>query len=347
MTDDETSSTVYILGSGFSRAVSAHMPLLDDLGQAVTGAFREDRRLHGMLDRAEIDAIEEGEVPLGDVETWLTSLAADQPFMSATRNLQRRALYVELVSLIAQQISDRQRLAGQEPWPQWFEGLLAHWRVCKSNVVTLNYDTLIESASMTLKLDESDRDLKKELPWPNDIVGSFPPEPPQRGGFGEEMVPSFSLHKLHGSTNWYGRLGSSDMLSIVRFDLLVPRWGSEERTLDRAMAALRDSLQVMILPPVADKSALYGNATMSVVWQRAFAALVRAKRLVVFGYSIPQTDTSILALIATGVTRDVRITIADPDPSGIVNRLAALRLLETETVEPPDHETPFDWSHSL
>ena len=91
---------------GFSRAISAHMPLLDDLGQAVVGAFREDRLLRAMLDRAEIDAIKEGAVPLGDVETWLTSLAADQPFMSATRNLQRRALYVELASLIAQQISE-------------------------------------------------------------------------------------------------------------------------------------------------------------------------------------------------------------------------------------------------
>ena len=334
---------VYLLGAGFSRAISEDMPLLDDLGQAVAKSLREDRMLRGLLDQAEVGAIEEGKLPLGNVETWLTSLAADQPFLSASRQLQRRALYVELTSLIAHQIRDRQRLAGQQPQPRWFEGLLAYWQERKSDVITLNYDTMIESLSMTLRLRES----RKELPYPNDIVWSFPPAPPQQGGWGEEIMSSFSLHKLHGSTNWFGRLGSSDILSIVRFDLLVPEWGGEERTLDRAMSALKDSMQVMILPPVADKSALYGNATMSVIWQRAFAALKGAGRLVVFGYSIPQTDTSILSLLATGVTPDTKITIVDPHPHGIVDRLETLRLVDTETVEPPNGESPVDWSHSL
>ena len=343
MSDDQSSPTVYLLGAGFSRAISEDMPLLDDLGQAVARSLREDHTLQGLLDQAEVGAIEEGKVPLGNVETWLTSLAVDQPFLSASRQLQRRALFVELTALIAQQLRDRQRLAGQQPRPRWFEGLLAYWQERKSDVITLNYDTMIESLSMTLRLRES----KTELPWPNDIVGSFPPAMPQQDFWGEEMMPSFLLHRLHGSTNWFGRVGSSDMLSIVRFDRLVPEWGGEERTLDRAMSALKDSMQVMIVPPVADKSALYANATMSAIWQRAFAALKGARRLVVFGYSIPQTDTSILTLLATGVTPDTKITIVDPNPHGVVNRLESLRLEDTETVEPPNGESPFDWSRSL
>ena len=347
MTPDESASTVFLLGAGFSRAVSQHMPLLDDLGRAVAGAFREDRLLRNLLDQSEIEAIEEDDVPLGNVETWLTSLAADQPFLSASRNLQRRALYVELASLIAKQIRECERLAGQQPWPQWFEGLLAHWRSHKSDVITLNYDTLIESASTTMHDQEQDRELQRELPRTNDLVGSFPPAPPSRGLFGEETVSSFSLHKLHGSTNWYGRLGSSDMLSIVRFDYMTPNWGEEERRLDRAMTALKDSLQVMVLPPVADKSALYGNATMSVIWQRALTALKGADRLVVFGYSVPQTDTSILALLATGVTADTKITIVDPRPEGVADRLAALRLRGTEVVAPPQDDSSINWVQSV
>ena len=343
MPDGGSSSPVYLLGAGFSRAISENMPLLDDLGQTLAAALAEDRILHGLLNQAETDAIEDGRVPFGNVEAWLTSLAADQPFLSASRNLQRRALYVELSSLIAWQVSDRQRLAGRQPWPRWFEGLLACWQEHKSDVLTLNYDTIIESVSMTLKL----RGSGDGLPWPNDIVGSFPPAPPQQGGWSEETMTSFSLHKLHGSTNWFGRSGSSDMLSIVRFDLLVPEWGAEERPLSRAMSALRDSMQVMLLPPVADKSELCRNATMAVIWQRALDALKRANRLIVFGYSVPPTDASILALLATGVRRDVRVTIVDPSPHDVAGPLEALGLVVTETVDPPDAESPFDWSSSL
>ena len=323
------------------------MPLLEDLGRSVAEAFCEDQSLQGLLDRSETDAIDEGKVPLGDVETWLTSLATDQPFLSASRNLQRQALFVELAALIAQQIRKRQHVASQRPWPQWFEGLLAHWRTHKNDVITLNYDTLIESASMTMHLREQDGELRKELPLPNDLVGSFPPEPPQRGGFGEEVMSSFSLHKLHGSTNWYGRLGSADMLSIVRFDYMTPEWGGEDRQLNRAMTALRDSLQVLIFPPVADKSALYGNTTMSAIWQRTLAALKGAERLVVSGYSVPQTDTSTLALLATGTSPDTRITIVDPHPDNITTRLEALRLLDTHAIDPPNEDSPFDWARSL
>ena len=334
---------MYLLGAGFSRAISEEMPLINDLGRAVARSFGEDRALKSMLDRAETDAIGEDKVPLGDVETWLTSLATDQPFLSESRNLQRRALFVELASLIAYHVRNRQRCAGQQPWPRWFQGLIEHWHEHMSDVITLNYDTLIESSLMTLNL----RIPRSELPRPNDILGSFPPAPPQRGMFAEETKDSFSLHKLHGSTNWFGRLRSSDMLSIVRFDSLTPEWGKEEHTLNRATAALKDSLEPIILPPVADKSTLYGNATMSTIWQRAYSALNAASRLVVFGYSIPQTDTSILALLASGVTPDTTITIVNPRSDDLVNRLATLRLFDTKIVDPPDDASPFGWSHSL
>ena len=50
----------------------------------------------------------------------------------------------------------------------------------------------------------------------------------------------------------------------------------------------------MILPPLADKSVLYDNATMSSIWRRVHSALAEANHIVIFGYSMPPTDTSIM-----------------------------------------------------
>ena len=137
------------------------------------------------------------------------------------------------------------------------------------------------------------------------------------------------------------------MLSIVRFDSLVPDWGGKAHVRGRALTALKDSLNPMILPPVADKSVLYENATMSAIWQRAFSALTGARRLVVFGYSIPPTDTALLTLLASGITPGTMIVVVNPNPDGVVGRLSSLRLLDTETVEPPGDASPRDWFQCL
>ena len=66
------STTVLLLGAGFSRALSAHMPLTDELGEAVV------RRLHLSSDaRLPPDGFRGGVF-----ETWLSHLADEQPFLS-------------------------------------------------------------------------------------------------------------------------------------------------------------------------------------------------------------------------------------------------------------------------
>jgi hypothetical protein len=60
---------VLLLGAGFSRAASSHMPLTDELGDAVVRA----------LDLAE-DARTPERFTSGSFETWLSHLADEQPF---------------------------------------------------------------------------------------------------------------------------------------------------------------------------------------------------------------------------------------------------------------------------
>lgn len=332
MPTKKRSSTVFILGAGFSRAISHHMPLVDELGMAVAERFRQTSSLSGLLDGYEKDSIDNCLVPFGNVEIWFTSLSVDQPFLSESERQQRRALFAELAVRIGEEINGRQYQATQDSRPQWFEELVQHWHRNKSDVITLNYDTLIESATKEV----FPREGPGTFPEIDDILGSLPPVPPQTGvNFGNTPMSSFSLHKLHGSTTWFGRLDSSDLMSIVRFDPLVPQWGKEAHGLGREWDALKDTLSPAILPPLADKSVLYGNAIMSAIWMRAHSALAEANHIVIFGYSMPPTDTSIMALMSNAVTQDLEITVIDPCPGNVERSLRGLRRENTNVVLPP------------
>jgi hypothetical protein len=131
------------------------------------------------------------------------------------------------------------------------------------------------------------------------------------------------------------------MFSVVRVDQLVPIWGSDVRPLPEDVGARVYGMAPMILPPISDKSSLYGNATMSAVWKAARAALVAAKRLVIIGYSIPQTDASVLSLLDDALASDVEITVVDVNSKSVAANLASLARSPCHEVEPPG-STAFD-----
>src|SRR5699024_12869493 len=79
---------MYLLGAGFSKAIYSGMPLMDDLGRELVGALNLDR-----------DTL----VPFGgNVETWLSYLAEDQPWLSDKENLKNTALFMGASEAIAE-----------------------------------------------------------------------------------------------------------------------------------------------------------------------------------------------------------------------------------------------------
>lgn len=323
--DNSPAGTVFLLGAGFSLAVSNAMPLMTGLGDAVGQKLLSNARLRALLDGWEVAAIEDGRIPLGNVEVWFSALTADQPFLTASENLQRRALAAELAAMIAAYIADCQLNAQRSALPAWLARLVAIWHFTQASVITLNYDTLIESTVQQLRL-WSNRP-RQALAQPYHILDGVPPTPPMPGArFGPEEAESFRLLKLHGSTNWFGRPEATDLYSVVRDDALIPFWQPDPDRPKPERQPLLAGLSPLIMPPTSNKAGLYANATMAGIWREARNAIEAAEHLVIFGYSLPPTDTSMRSFLAKGLREATRITVVDPASPAVNGALASLGL---------------------
>ncbi len=103
----ESVTTALLLGAGFSRAVSAHMPLTDELGEAVV----ERLSLHPD------PRVPPGGFHDGAFETWLSHLATEQPFLTTQENLENQALFLKLSEALAEVLGKAMQAALADPEP--------------------------------------------------------------------------------------------------------------------------------------------------------------------------------------------------------------------------------------
>lgn len=130
-------SQVFILGAGFSKAISSQMPLTRELTEEVFNRFKQEAEIPKDVRAMLRDDFEKG----------LTYLANENPWLRESENLRNRALYLDLTHFIRAVIDERSR--GPTVWrtnspPMWLEALITHWHKNRCAVITLNYDTLIE-----------------------------------------------------------------------------------------------------------------------------------------------------------------------------------------------------------
>lgn len=125
---------VVILGAGFSKAISGHLPVTDELGM-----FALLRLPDRLRNRAPSHFVG------GTFETWLSRLADDQPQLSEAENQENLALFAHVVGVIAQELAERQRKALTQAAPAWLYELLSVLHYRRHSVITLNYDILVEA----------------------------------------------------------------------------------------------------------------------------------------------------------------------------------------------------------
>lgn len=300
----------FVLGAGFSKAISAEMPLTDELGRRLAA---EDPATFGSLGSRSFEA-------------WLSQRAEPQPYLDAAENLQRQAVSWRASDSIARLLDVSVSRALADPLKRWVGELPTLWHLNENHVLTFNYDPLVECAFDTLQFWDWRRDTR--FPWgslindnPSGMAGMAISAFNGSGG----PHRSFKLWKLHGSTNWFWSPGDMTGASALRGRLPglfgEPRGvGEDER---HWVAPGRERL---LVPPSAQKSTYYANPVTRETWSRGFEALAAAEVITLVGYSLPQTDLTTAGMLSeameSGSVREIRVVDYDPDP--IVDRIRSL-----------------------
>lgn len=307
------STPVYVLGAGFSRAISDSMPVTDELGNAV---LERDAELRKEVGSAGFSG--------GDFETWLSRKAEDQPYLSSSENLRSRALYSRAVDLVAQVLVERQNEALAWPAPEWLLHLVEMWHFQRAIVITFNYDTLVEAAVKAARLPDAETNVL--VPWPTVI--NFTPtgraDLSLAEGGQSANWSSFRLLKMHGSLNWLWVPGDNSGATISR-SKLPGIFGTPDPLSEEERRRWFPGREPFLVPPAALKSGYYANPVTREIWRQAFEAFRDSRRVTFLGYSLPATDLSVSGMIKDAMDGPRQIDVMDLNPRPILERLAALR----------------------
>jgi len=301
---------VFILGAGFSRAVSSRMPLTDELGNACL-AFNDLAGAPG------VPAAFTG----GRFETWLSSIAEPQPYQPEPSNLENQVLFVKFSDAIGQMLGSRVDDVLSVPPPRWLTKFVTGAHVRQATVITFNYDTLVECAVDYRKIYLPT--LAEPVFW-TEVTGDVPGWPAGTMRFGATPVDTFRLLKLHGSLNWFWIPGDASGLSVAR--RLLP--GTFEAPAAYTEEDRRRQLPArvpFVVPPSATKSSYYQNRLVRELWIQAGEALQAASHVSLIGYSLPMTDLTVSSMLdrTLGGTQ-VPVHVVDLYPDDIVERLHRL-----------------------
>jgi hypothetical protein len=308
-------SVVYVLGAGFSRAISGEMPTMDHLSSEVKQAVRASR----------LPKIPGADTPLANnFEQWLSYLVETPPWLSESHQARNRAGFSDVARAVHSVLSDCQKRAVQngEP-PEWLQPLMVYWEENAATVITFNYDLFVELAWLR-SFSDGDRRLRRSLylyPVPITPIGT-------RLGYPIGGIPTadgLRLLKLHGSLSWrYSGQGSTPGDVIYDLGVFGSGWDvdgigpvqfgngrpdADELSVDR---------EPMIVPPAAVKSPYYNNRTLQELWRLAADALSKAEELVIMGFSLPQTDLLVGSMLVTTLPKRSKITPVNRN-AGIVD----------------------------
>lgn len=290
------SGQVFLLGAGFSYAVSKALPTMSGVLDRLKRVVRRERwptaKHFGLYETK-------------NVEAWLDSLVVAAPYRSETENAEALALFLRAAQWLANDLAAAEQQAFQTRFPQPLVDLLTHWQADCCTVITMNYDTIVEHCAVRHRQEIGIEAAENTVA---NAIRAVPltPTSTYRGGaqaMSDSPIPAFRLPKLHGSIDWQFPGGTGRGLPIYAVDTL-PVFDSKD--------ALPQFVPY-IIPPVFTKMAMFDHEIIQQNWQVAQQGLMRAEELVVMGYSLPPADTTVVHMLASHAPPQV--TLLDPDPS--------------------------------
>ena len=295
-------SEVFLLGAGFSRAVSDQMPDLQEMSELLRGRVAYPPRLGSFT---------------SNVEHLMTYLSQSQPWLTEPDNLENRAAFLRVTREIGSLLEERTREAVESSCPGFLKTLVNYWHRKKAVVITLNYDTLIERAIQHIEPEPGDHLVP-------DNIYPLPMQDVRRGSaiFGATPRSSFKLHKLHGSVNWYYS-GASTYFGEAIYSAPVAKWGDINNLIEQQAQEAASDKVPLIIPPTTEKVGYFQHETIRLIWSKAGEALTSANHLFCIGYSLPETDLSIRFFLESLLpeTTQIRIVNTDTNLSGHYRRV--------------------------
>jgi hypothetical protein len=314
---EQAGRPVYVLGAGFSKAISSLMPVTDELGQHL------EERLRGRID---FDLR-----PGQSFEDWLTLMSTPMPFLEGHVNNRRLADADLVIAEIAAVLDGYVTEATMSSAPKWLLQLISLWDAEKAQVLTFNYDTLIERAVNTeMPVSRVSHGFMGRVQG-DYVVFPAPPAPASELVGDEGTVhttESFQMLKLHGSLDWYWASGDLRGTTLVR---VRERhiFGSQTPFHPDVDFSGTTTLDRYLIPPITSKDGYYGSYLANTLWRRAREVIGCATSLTILGYSLPLEDRAASQLIAqVSETTHVQVVDVDPGtvepPRGVLGRLMSL-----------------------
>ena len=285
-------SEVFLLGAGFSRAISDQMPVLQEMSELLRDRVDYPPRVGSLT---------------SNVEHLMTYLSQSQPWLAEPDNLENRAAFLRVTGEIGNLLAERTRKAVENPCPEFLRTLVNYWHATQAVVITFNYDTLIERAIQQVE-PEPGHYLAPDNIYP------IPIQDVRRASlvFGATPRTSFKLHKLHGSVNWYYS-GASTYFGETIYSVPVTKWGDlEYENEQQAQEAASDKVP-LIIPPTSEKVGYFQHETIRLIWSKAGEALSSAHHLFCIGYSLPETDLSIRFFLKSLLPEKTPLSIVNID----------------------------------
>lgn len=297
--DQPNRQEVFVLGAGFSKALYEGMPLMNELNEIVKDRFGQDPLL--------ADQRIQRFIKNNDFEMLLSYLSSDAPWKTPSEYWSDKALFRRIADLIALEIMSRET-SGLVPssMPIWLQKLVIYFDWHKVNVITFNYDTIVERAAWFPKSTfEGER-----RSFARNICGCnlYPPimQDVERTGRNPLGRITFKMTKLHGSINWF--YSGTDAFPGEQVSFVEVQKDDPFRDYER-LAPYLQGKQRLIIPPVSDKTTFYTNFLVRTLWKRAKDALSEAHKVFFIGYSLPVTDLTTHQLLLSTVKPEAEIYI--------------------------------------